>query len=180
MRLSLLSSLTSLLVGCSTSTPAPLTVPNLHQVRPGLWRSAQPSTPEHWSQLKGLGVTRIIKLNFESEGSDDGARSAGLTVYTVSIQPAGDADIFDAVANTFVTPDPARLAEAQAVIRLGGGVLVHCTHGWDRTGFVIGQSRVLDDHWSKSQAYQEMIQNGFHSLLRGLHEAWEHWEPSTK
>lgn len=181
MRFALLSFLLSLSVGCSSAlAPAPLSVPNLHQVRPGLWRSGQPTTAAHWSQLKALGVSRIVKLNFEAEGSDDGARLIGMTVYTLSIQPAWDTDVFDALGNTFIKPDPDRLAEAESVILLGGGVLVHCTHGRDRTGFVIGQSRVLDDHWTKDQAYSEMLKNGFRPILRGLHEAWEHWQPATK
>lgn len=166
------------LLGCSATVPTPPQIPNLYQVKPGLWRSGQPMTAEHWAQLKALGVSRVVKLNFESEGSDDGAQTAGLIVYELAIQPNGDVDIFDAIANSFTRPDPARLAEAQSLLQLGGGgVLVHCTHGQDRTGFVIGQSRVLADGWDKSQAYSEMLNYGFHPLLRGLREAWEDWQP---
>jgi tyrosine-protein phosphatase SIW14 len=168
-----LSSLFLLLFGCSATS---LNVPNLYQVKPGLWRSGQPTTAEQWQQIKALGITRVIKLNFESEGTDDGARAAGLIVHEVSVQPNGDVDLFDAIANSFVSPDPAKLAEAQNIIRLGiGGILIHCTRGQDRTGFVIGQSRVLNDGWTKQQAYDEMLKYGFHPLLHGLHEAWEEW-----
>lgn len=172
-----LAILALMMLGCSASVPTPAKIPNLYQVKSGLWRSGQPTTAEHWSELKSLGVTRVIKLNFETEGTDDGARTAGLVVYELSIQPDGDTDVFDAIANSFTRPDPARLAEAQSILRFGAGaVLVHCTHGQDRTGFVVGQSRVLVDGWSKSQAYSEMLDYGFHPLLRGLREAWEDWQ----
>ena len=161
------------------STPTPQTLPNLYQVRPGLWRSGQPTTGEHWAQVKALGVSQIVKLNFETEGSDDGGRALGITVYSLSIQPNGDTDVFDAMANTFVKPDPDLLARAQTVIQSGGGVLVHCTYGMDRTGLVIGQSRVLVDGWTKDRAYAEMLDRGFRPMLRGLREAWEAWTPTN-
>lgn len=159
------------------------TIPNLYQVKPGLWRSGQPTTAEQWAELKRLGVSRVIKLNFETEGTDDGARAAGLIVHELSIQPDGDTDAFDAVGNVFKRPDPARLAEALVILRAASapsGILVHCTHGQDRTGFVIGQLRVIADGWSKPRAYAEMRQYGFHPLLRGLREAWEDWEVPAK
>lgn len=164
-------------LSCSSSTQQTGPIPNLQQVKPGLWRSGQPTTDAHWQQLRDLGITRVVKLNFEAEGSDAGAAVAGLVVYTLSLQPEGDKDILDALYNTFVAPDASRLAEAQAVIQLGGGVLVHCTHGQDRTGLVIGQFRVLSDSWTKEQAYHEMVAYGFHPLLRGLHDYWEGWSP---
>lgn len=165
--------------GCAGATPTPAGIPNLHEVRPGLWRSGQPTTDSHWQQVKELGITRVVKLNFNAEGSDEGARAIGLNVYELSIQPEGDQDILDALLDTFVRPDPARLAEAEQIIQLGGGVLVHCTHGWDRTGYVVGQSRVIDEHWTKEEAYAEMVALGFHPMLHGLHEAWEDWIPPS-
>jgi protein tyrosine/serine phosphatase len=162
--------------GCGTTFYAS-GVPNLVEVRPGLWRSGQPTSQEQWEYLKSLGIRRVVKLNFSSEGSDDGAILAGLEVHVFSIQPAGDADIFDAIANTFIRPDPDLLERANQVIAENSGVLVHCTHGWDRTGLVIGRSRVLLEHWSKDRAYEEMLKRGFHPLLRGLSETWEDFRP---
>lgn len=164
--------------GCSPTTYNN-GVPNLVKVDSGLWRSGQPTTAQQWQTLKSLGITRVVKLNFESEGSDDGAIAVGMTVDVLSIQPEGDQDIFDNIANTFVQPDPARLVEIETAIELGGGVLVHCTHGQDRTGLVIGRYRVLHDGWSKDAAYTEMLANNFHSLLHGLHESWEQFDDTS-
>src|SRR5262249_21361082 len=85
----------------------------------------------------------------------------------VSIQPEGDKDVFDNFTNTFVRPDMSKLIEAEQVIAEGGGVLVHCTHGQDRTGLVIGIHRVMHDHIGKDEAYSEMLKNHFHPELQG-------------
>jgi tyrosine-protein phosphatase SIW14 len=146
-------------------------VPNLAQVELGLWRSGQP-TAEGWAYLKGLGIRTVVKLNFDSEGSDDGARALGMRVLELGIQPEGDKDVFDNVLNAFVTPNVERIRSAEAVIATGGAVLVHCSHGQDRTGLIIGIHRVAHEHWSKEAAYGEMAAHGFHWELEGLQEFW--------
>lgn len=150
-------------------------IPNLVKVDSGLWRSGQPTNIQQWKTLKKLGITRVIKLNFESEGSDDDAVRAGMSVITLSIQPEGDKDIIDNITNTFIQPDPIRLMDIETEIMQSriGGVLVHCTHGQDRTGLIIGRHRVLYNGWPKNMAYEEMLANNFHPLLHGLHESWE-------
>jgi protein tyrosine/serine phosphatase len=172
-----LSALWLLLASACSSTTYQHGVPNLVQVRPGLWRSGQPISLDDWKYLQNLGVKHVVKLNFESEGSDDNAQILGMQVYVLSIQPNGDVDLFDSLANTFVHPDPVLLDEAERVIETHDGVLVHCTHGWDRTGLVIGRERVLFEQWDKDRAYAEMLARGFHPYLHGLHEAWENFQP---
>jgi hypothetical protein len=144
------------------------------QVEPGLWRSGQPTTAEGWAYLKSLGITQVVKLNFASEGDDVGAEDIGLIVHVFSIQPEGDLDLIDNIIHTYIPPDPWMVADADAAIDAGiaTGVLVHCTHGQDRTGYVIGRRR-LREHWSKADAYKEMLAHHFHPELHGLHEAWE-------
>jgi hypothetical protein len=72
---------------------------------------------------------------------------------------------------TIGKPDVNRLNAAIASIKLG--TYVHCEHGQDRTGLIIGAYRVKVEHWTKEQAYQEMLRFGFHPLLRGLCWSWE-------
>jgi len=67
------------LFGCSP-TIYTRGVPNLVQVGPGLWRSGQPTTIDSWNYLKSLGINHIVKLNFDSEGSDDEATMSPLHV----------------------------------------------------------------------------------------------------
>lgn len=151
-------------------------IPNLVQVKPGLWRSGQVTNIDDWKYLKELGVNRVVKLNFESEGSDDGARAIGLDVRVLSIQPEGDKDIVSNFADTFVKPDPVRVAQADSIILQLDGVLVHCTHGQDRTGYLIGRHQVLSGTLSKDAAYEEMLEHGFHPELMGLSESWADFE----
>jgi protein tyrosine/serine phosphatase len=57
-----------------------------------------------------------------------------------------------------------------------GPILIHCWHGSDRTGVIIAAYRVIFNHWSKSDALDEMVNGGygyhakFFSELTGLVE----------
>jgi hypothetical protein len=140
---------------------------NLWQVDAHVWRSGQPMTLADWQYLQSsVGIKRVIKLNYDSEGSDDLARSLGMIVYELSVQPVGLGDILK-------RPDPDKLAEAIRLLEHADGVLVHCKNGWDRTGLLVGMYRVIYDGWTTDRAYEEMRRLGFHPELRGLHEAWE-------
>ena len=166
-------------------------IPNLVQVDACVWRSGQPLKREQWETLKGLGITHVAKLNFETEGSDSGARELGIVVESFAIEPRGDLDVFDAFAHTFKHPDESVVASADTYIRRFapvtpadgqvlcpiGKLLVHCTHGQDRTGFAIGRYQVVVHGMSKDAAYEEMKSHHFHSRLHGIADAWEDWHP---
>lgn len=157
-------------------------VPNLHEVSPGLWRSGQPTTVEQWRYLESIGVRYELKLNDFQEGDDSPAFSTQVQVIYNSMQPVGDANIIDALTNTFRAPTHEQIADALSAIRAhkGQGVLVHCTHGQDRTGLIIGLYRVLDEGWAADVAYNEMLALGFHPELHGLHEYWEKFAAEHK
>jgi protein tyrosine phosphatase (PTP) superfamily phosphohydrolase (DUF442 family) len=158
-------------VGCTPAAVITHGVPNLAVVEPGVWRSGQP-TPEGWTYLYSLGVRHVVKLNMDSEGDDGPGELLGMSVHHIGIQPEGDKDIFDNVINTFVRPDPEMLSKALIVVKAGGGVLIHCTHGQDRTGLLVGMLR-LQEGITKNKAYAEMLAHGFHPELHGLQEFWE-------
>lgn len=169
---------------CGACSPTVMThgVPNLARVDGGVWRSGQIATTEGWTYL--LTTTRakrlhVLKLNFDDEGNDELAVKLGIDVHVLSIQPRGDQDLWDDIKSAFARPDPKLLDEAEAL--LAGATaddvwLVHCTHGQDRTGLVIGRYRVLHDGWTKDAAYAEMLANHFHPELHGVHEAWENFK----
>jgi hypothetical protein len=178
------------LCGCA-STTYNMGIPNLYQVDACVWRSGQPLQRAQWETLKGLGITHVAKLNFESEGSDEGAREVGIIVQSFSIEPRGDLDVFDAFTHTFKRPDANIVAAADNYISQfapvtpstgtpmcpNGKVLVHCTHGQDRTGFAVGRYRVRVHHITKAAAYEDMKAHHFHSSLRGITNAWEDFTP---
>ncbi len=51
-----------------------------------------------------------------------------------------------------------------------GAVYVHCRHGQDRTGLVVGLERVFIEGWDPADAYAEMLSYGFHTYFLGLKE----------
>lgn len=46
-------------------------------------------------------------------------------------------------------------------------ILVHCLHGQDRTGLVIGLRRIYKG-WNIYRSWRDMLGYGFHSILLGL------------
>jgi len=137
-------------------------IPNFAQVEPGLWRGGQPGE-EGWKYLASLGVKQAIKLNTEKESSDSGAKSNGIAVIAYPITLA---------EQTVGKPSTNTLHNAVSALNTNG-VFVHCEHGQDRTGLIIGAYRVRTLGWSKAAAYQEMKAHGFHSSLLGLSKAWK-------
>jgi protein tyrosine/serine phosphatase len=142
-------------------------VPNLVQVdaQRNIWRSGQPVTAESWAYLRKLGITTVVKLNFEEEGSDQGANAAGMVVVYVPIEPKGD---------LLSVVEPINTSNVMAAVTAAsvGNSLVHCTHGQDRTGATVGALRVLTFGWTKDQAWKEMTANHFHWELPVLMGWW--------
>jgi protein tyrosine/serine phosphatase len=47
-------------------------------------------------------------------------------------------------------------------------IFVHCEHGRDRTGMIIGLYRVFHEKWKAEDAWSEMLARGFRSMLVSL------------
>ena len=137
-------------------------IPNLHTVAPGILRGGQPES-EGWEYLRSVGITNILKLNTSSEGSDDGAVALGMTVNYFPI---------DKIHQIALKPNPEYVRAA--VGKIQPGTFVHCLHGEDRTGLIVGCYRVWVQGAKKSDAYKEMNALGFHATIEhGLNEFWE-------
>lgn len=144
-------------------------IPNFKQITStfaqNIWRGGQPEGPDDWQALADKGILHIIKLN-KSEPSDGGpdapAPSLGFDITQLPI------DRWEQVIM-----EPAQQAVSDAVYLLSqGNTFVHCEHGEDRTGLIVGVYRVRKEQWDKELAYQEMLQNGFHPELLGLQLFW--------
>jgi protein-tyrosine phosphatase len=168
-------------IGAAACSPMVYThgIPNLDRVTDNIYRSGQITTDEGWAWVNVIAGSRhvhVIKLNFDAEGLDDLAKGHGFSLHALPIDPQGDQDLYDDVRAAFRAPDPQTVDAAVALLAHASDqdfYLVHCTHGQDRTGYVIGRYRVLVQHWTKEAAYAEMIAHHFHPELHGLHEAWE-------
>lgn len=157
-------------VDASTSAAATAGIPHFQEVRPGVYRGGQP-TEEGWAYLRSLGIKTVVKLDLPSEGSDDAAQKLGMTVVDASGPPA-------TFRNFLGAPKPERISLALQTLEdeKHWPVFVHCRHGQDRTGLVIGLFRVLHDGYTKAAAYQEMRLNGFHRSLIGLRRVWDRFD----
>lgn len=134
---------------------------NLAQVEPGIWRGGQPLDPEGWEFLKAQGVTDVVKLNEDDEGSDEGALQRGMILTRLPVNKLQQA---------LTGPELDNLR--RVALMLAPGYFVHCTHGWDRTGLAVGLFRVLKCGWTKHDAWAEMRAHGFHFELLGLTAAF--------
>jgi len=145
---------------CSCGSPAIYHgIPNLAQVNPGIYRGGQP-TSEGWQYLHDLGVTNVVKLNTEDEGSDDAAEGFGMSVHRIPIS------LWEQM--TGVNPEKISAAVSYVLPQ----TFIHCSHGQDRTGLVVACYR-LKTSWTRAVAEREMLDLGFHKELIGL---WAFWE----
>lgn len=136
-------------------------LPNFSAVDPDrvVYRGGQPSE-EGFRRLQEMGIKKVIKLNEDSEGSDDPAILHGMTVEKYPI-------------NTFEQLIHTRQAQVNsAVCEIEPNTYIHCTHGEDRTGVVCYFYR-RQEGWSKDKACTEMMNHGFHKSLHGLWELVE-------
>ena len=166
-------------------------VPNLREVRAGYFRSGQPeATDTAWRFLAAQKITDVIKLNFshESQASADEATVAsrfGIKVHDLAINPTSS--VWRALLSFGMTevlrPNSEVMAKIKALIveaKTDGRkrvFLIHCTHGWDRTGLVSGMVLVTNGDMSKDEAWRYMVFSDFHRAHIGLLREWRAFEP---
>lgn len=148
-------------------------VPNFSEVAPGVYRGGQP-TSAGWAFLKTKGIKTVVKLDLPSEGSDEEAAKLGMKVIDASGPPSDLGDVLGAPK-----PERIRLAVETLEDEKLQPIFIHCLHGQDRTGLIVGLYRVLHDHRTKKAAYAEMRKHGFHRSLHGLREVWEDFDGKT-
>ena len=141
--------------------PSSPDIPNLFVVEQeqNILRGGQP-TLNGWLHLRDLGIKTVIKLDTEGDGSDDQAEALGMTVHRFPIPW---------LWQVFLRPRQSLLVSAVALMTQDA--FVHCLHGEDRSGLVVGCFR-LSQGWLKADAYAEMTAHGFHEELQGLQGAW--------
>jgi protein tyrosine/serine phosphatase len=116
-------------------------LPNLHEVTPQIFRSAQPWR-EGFQQLEKMGIRTVISLR--DDGADD-EWAEGTKLKLVHI-PMGFGKI-----------DEAALAQVLALLQKKeeGPFLIHCQMGADRTGMVMALWRITTQGWSREDAIAE-------------------------
>jgi tyrosine-protein phosphatase SIW14 len=126
------------------------------EVTAGVYRGARPERVG-LEALKKMGVKTIINIDDDDEAIAEEAQNAkelGLNMISKPLSgfwAPSDEDV-DAILN--LLHDPSLYP-----------VFVHCQHGQDRTGMIVGFFRVYFQQWKPEDAYQEMLDFGFHPEL---------------
>ncbi len=145
-------------------------IDEFHAVSPGIYRGAVPGV-NGLQALAKFGVKTIINLKTNFTGDDERriAESLGMQYVAKPMVP-------------FLRPQDRDMAEILRILADGSQhpVFVHCRHGQDRTGLVIGLYRVFVENWSPAAAYDEMLRYNFHPELSALQSYFEEktdWSP---
>ena len=149
--------------------PGPAPIPNFEKVRDGLYRGGHPDA-EGLDYLKTIGVKTIIDLEvgdfieaypWSITEEMDGAADRGISLLRQPMS-AFEPAVFG-VLDGKIDAIMAMLSDPSQ-----GPFYVHCLHGQDRTGLVIGLERVLIENWAPQDAHDEMVRLGFHTFFIGL------------
>ena len=136
-------------------------LPNFHVVAPGIWRGAAP-TQAGIQQLKAMGVDTIVDLRIAPKTvAKEHAYVSSLGMNWVNLPMGAD------------PPTKKEVSTLMAILRSAPQhkIYVHCQHGADRTGCMIGIYRETQDGWTFQQTYAEMRKYGFKPFLIPLKNA---------
>lgn len=135
-------------------------LPNFHTVHPFLYRGGEPSK-KGLQQLKEKGVKTLIDLRASSAIT----RSEEATAHELGMK-------YINLPMSSKAPTEAQLATYFEAVRQGRDknepVFLHCAHGSDRTGCLVGIWRVTEDGYSYPQAYAEMRKYWFGPQFKEL------------
>ena len=126
------------------------------EVSPGIYRSAQPSRAD-LNDLKSFGIKTILNLNNDDKSMAKEFKTAKKLGINLIEHPMSG----------FWNPNEQQVDSSLELLQDPNNypILVHCKHGEDRTGLIIGLHRVYADGWTPEAAYQEMLDLGFHPVL---------------
>jgi protein tyrosine/serine phosphatase len=125
-------------------------LPNFHKVHSYLYRGGEPSEPGLY-KLKDMGIATIIDLRGSYKHTHPEESLANkLGINYINLPMSDKAPTNEQVKTLINTIESARDDKNK------GPVFVHCAHGSDRTGCMIGIWRVVEDGWTYENAYKEM------------------------
>jgi len=130
-------------------------VPNLHQVAPNFYRSAQPDAQGFAELMERYGIRTVVSLRaFHSDKPLTKGLSLRLYDFPMHTWHIEREDVVGALRAV-------RLATQH------DPTLLHCKHGADRTGLITALYRIVYQGWSKDAALDEMQNGDF-----GFHDMW--------
>ncbi len=123
-------------------------LPNFHMVHPYLYRGGEP-TATGMKQLEQKGVKTVIDLraaSFRTKAEAQQAEALGMKYINLPMSAKAPTE---SQLSTFTKA----VEEAQ---KNNEPVFLHCAHGSDRTGCLVGVWRVTHDGYNYQDAYKEM------------------------
>jgi len=136
-------------------------IPRFDQVAEGFYRGGQPRR-QGYEYLKQLGVKTVINLRAENQEAEE-VKSLGLHYVHIPMSP-----------RERVPESKIQMFFQVLRDRDNYPVFVHCEHGADRTGFMVGLYRIAFQDWSADRAYEEARAHGmswwYLSLKHQLYE----------
>jgi protein tyrosine/serine phosphatase len=125
-------------------------LPNFHEVHPYLFRSGEP-TETGFNKLPSHNIKTVIDLRAPTEAAKQEKKWAEKLGIKYINMPMSSEPPTQKQVQTFLDEVTAAKNDPNK-----GAVLVHCAHGSDRTGCMVGIWRVTNDGYSYPQAYKEM------------------------
>ena len=132
-------------------------IPEYHIVNDGIIRGGRPQKGD-LAALKKQGVKTIINIDdVDSSAERAEAKKLGLNFFTSPM-------------SAFKTPKDSQVNKILEQLKDPSlmPIFIHCKHGQDRTGMIMGLYRYHVDKWTPREAYTEMNEFGFHPILKGL------------
>jgi protein tyrosine/serine phosphatase len=161
-------------------------LPNFHIVHQYLLRGGAPSKLG-LQKLRDSGVATVIDLRAPTERTFDEpeiCKALGMNYLNLPMSSAAPTNEQVAKFEYLVLASEKQLGSvnhsrvnASGTYFSGsnksqvGSVFVHCAHGSDRTGCMVGIWRVVHDHWPYDQAYREMRRYWFGPQYKDLAKA---------
>lgn len=149
-------------------------IANFAQVSDGLYRGGHPDAAG-LDYLQSLGIKTIVDLEvadlIEATPSEIDDELAGADARNIAVVRYPMSAFEPAISTSFDTDMDSVLTTLGDPIQRP--IFVHCKHGQDRTGLVIGLERVKNEEWNPADAYAEMLKFGFHTGFIGLDEYFE-------
>lgn len=149
-----------------TAVAASKHLPNFREVVSGsIYRGGVPNS-DGIEELARMGVHTILSIRDEdpigTKREKELARKLGMNFLSIPI-------------SSILPPSNKKMDAIENVLndQRYYPIYVHCTHGQDRVGLVIGLYRVFYQNVPPKEAYQEMLALGFKPILIGLRHYFE-------
>lgn len=153
-------------------------LPNFHEVHPFLYRGGEPNEAG-LEKLKGMGIGTIIDLRAPSEMKvDEKSYAKKLGINYINLVMDSHAPTEQQVDTMMREIDKAK--EASEKGEKNKALFLHCAHGSDRTGCMVGIYRVTHEKWDYPTAYTEMRKYWFTPKFVRLSGAVETYAANAK